>query len=137
MFHQPSSGLDQPLLQAGQRPVLNPSRQTQPPPQIPQVVGQQAQRLPHLVGAEPMTREAIIHRDIKPDNIIVTPDDANALLVDFGIALTEDDVKKLTGTGYAIGTPAYMSPEQSNEEKIDGTSIPQQATTVDLQWTGH
>src|SRR5450756_1555905 len=57
MFHQPSSGLHQPLLQAGQGPVLNPSRQTQPPPQIPQVVGQQAQRQPHLVRAEPMARE--------------------------------------------------------------------------------
>jgi len=63
MFDQPPSGLDQPLLQAGQRPVLNPSRQTQPPPQIPQVVRQQAQRQPHLVRAEPMAREAsYLHR---------------------------------------------------------------------------
>ena len=47
---------------------------------------------------------------MKPDNIIVSPNDENATLVDFGIALTEDDVKKLTRSGYAIGTPAYMSP---------------------------
>ena len=65
----------------------------------------------------------IVHRDIKPDNIIVTSDTANALLVDFGIALTADDVKKLTREGYAIGTPAYMSPEQSAGEQIlDGKS---------------
>jgi hypothetical protein len=58
MFHQPSSGLHQPLLQAREGPVLNPSRQTQAPPQVPQIVGQQAQRQPHLVRAETMARQA-------------------------------------------------------------------------------
>jgi serine/threonine-protein kinase len=61
-----------------------------------------------------------VHRDVKPDNIIVSDDDSNALLVDFGIALPADDVTKLTGSGYVIGTPAYMSPEQSNGDKLDG-----------------
>ena len=64
----------------------------------------------------------IIHRDVKPDNIIVSADDANALLMDFGIALSADDLKKLTKKGYVIGTPAYMSPEQSNSETLDGRS---------------
>jgi serine/threonine protein kinase len=67
----------------------------------------------------------IVHRDVKPDNIIISADDANALLVDFGIAMTPDDVKnlkKLTKSGYVIGTPAYMSPEQSNGEELDGKS---------------
>lgn len=64
----------------------------------------------------------IIHRDVKPDNIIVSPNDENATLVDFGIALTADDVRKLTKSGHAIGTPAYMSPEQSNGEALDGRS---------------
>jgi serine/threonine-protein kinase len=64
----------------------------------------------------------IVHRDIKPDNIIISADKENAILVDFGIVLTADDVKKLTGTGYVIGTPAYMSPEQSSGEKIDRRS---------------
>src|SRR5437867_4166893 len=64
----------------------------------------------------------IIHRDVKPDNIIISPNDENATLVDFGIALTADDVKKLTKSGYAIGTPQYMSPEQANGETLDGRS---------------
>ncbi len=64
----------------------------------------------------------VIHRDVKPDNIIISPNDENATLVDFGIALTANDVKKLTKSGYAIGTPAYMSPEQSNGEILDGRS---------------
>jgi serine/threonine protein kinase len=64
----------------------------------------------------------IVHRDIKPENVIVSADNENALLVDFGIALTADDIRKLTGTGYVIGTPGYMSPEQSNGEKLDGRS---------------
>jgi len=55
MLHQSPSGLHQPLLQTGQRPVLDSSGQRQPPPQIAQIVGQQAQRQPHLIGAKPMT----------------------------------------------------------------------------------
>src|ERR1035437_1108017 len=58
MFDQPSSGLHQPLLQAGQRPVLDSLGQRQPPPQISQVVSQHTQREPHSVGAETMAREA-------------------------------------------------------------------------------
>jgi serine/threonine protein kinase len=64
----------------------------------------------------------IIHRDVKPDNIIISTNETNAVLVDFGIALTAADVKKLTKNGYVIGTPAYMSPEQANDEELDGRS---------------
>jgi serine/threonine protein kinase len=46
----------------------------------------------------------IIHRDIKPENIIITPDLQTAYLVDFGIALSTEEAKRLTGTGYVIGT---------------------------------
>jgi predicted Ser/Thr protein kinase len=61
----------------------------------------------------------VIHRDIKPDNIIVTPDRESAYLVDFGIALSAEDGKKLTRSGYFIGTMGYMSPEQHAGEPVD------------------
>lgn len=64
----------------------------------------------------------IVHRDVKPENVIISPNDENATLVDFGIALTADDAKKLTQTGHVIGTAQYMSPEQANGERLDGRS---------------
>lgn len=61
----------------------------------------------------------IVHRDIKPANIIITPDRQSAFLVDFGIALTKEDSKKLTKFGYAVGTPGYMSQEQTAGDEVD------------------
>lgn len=52
----------------------------------------------------------VIHRDVKPGNIIVTPD-GNPIVLDFGLARVEDD-ETMTRTGDLIGTPAYMAPEQ-------------------------
>jgi TolB-like protein/Flp pilus assembly protein TadD len=59
----------------------------------------------------------VIHRDIKPENILLTP--RHALVADFGIArgLSGGAEEKLTQTGMAVGTPAYMSPEQAGGER--------------------
>jgi len=67
----------------------------------------------------------VIHRDIKPDNIIIDEETGRAMVTDFGIAraLTDSGDSRLTATGMAIGTPAYMSPEQSaGDHAIDGRS---------------
>ncbi|MDH3495196.1 MAG: protein kinase [Gemmatimonadota bacterium] len=65
----------------------------------------------------------VVHRDIKPENILLAG--GHARVADFGIAraITEAGGDRLTGTGLAIGTPAYMSPEQAaGSRDLDGRS---------------
>ena len=73
-------------------------------------------------------RHGVIHRDVKPENILLTTD-GQALVADFGIARALTPAAPgateatLTQTGIAVGTPQYMSPEQaSGERTLDGSS---------------
>lgn len=67
-------------------------------------------------------RQGIVHRDIKPENLMLA--DGATYVVDFGIAkaLIETGDERLTSTGLAIGTPAYMSPEQAAAGVVDARS---------------
>ncbi|MCH8926233.1 MAG: serine/threonine protein kinase, partial [Proteobacteria bacterium] len=64
-------------------------------------------------------RKGVIHRDIKPENILLH--DGRPMVADFGIALavSEAGSTRLTETGLSIGTPQYMSPEQSDLPAVD------------------
>src|SRR5438270_8791421 len=90
-----------------------------PPPQVFAVMHGVLQALDYA------HRHAIVHRDMKPENVLLS-DEGNVKVADFGIArLTDESVppgSTATKTGTTVGTPQYMSPEQVASSKVDGRS---------------
>ena len=66
--------------------------------------------------------QAVLHRDIKPGNILLSR--GHAIVMDFGIAraIRDSDRDVVTEAGLVVGTPTYMSPEQAGGEQLDGRS---------------
>ena len=89
-----------------------------PPPQVFAVMHGVLQALDYA------HRHAIVHRDMKPENVLIS-DEGMVKVADFGIARLMDDPAvggTATKTGTTVGTPLYMSPEQVASSKVDGRS---------------
>jgi serine/threonine-protein kinase len=95
-------------------------RGTLPPEEVRRILLETVDALSaaHAIG--------VVHRDVKPDNILLEGSRGRVVVTDFGIAKALSSTTgggSLTGTGVAIGTPHYMSPEQAaGDREIDGRS---------------
>jgi serine/threonine protein kinase len=68
------------------------------------------------LSVDVMHRRGMIHRDLKPGNILIRPD-GSPVVMDFGLSRSLSGADRLTATGALVGTPAYMSPEQLRGEQ--------------------
>jgi predicted Ser/Thr protein kinase len=90
-----------------------------PPHEVARILREVAWALAYAHG------RGIVHRDIKPDNILIERGSGRALVTDFGIARARDGpgvANRLTLEGQLLGTAAFMSPEQGANEPVDGRS---------------
>ncbi len=90
-----------------------------PPKLMRAIVFQASAGLAHAHGS------GVLHRDIKPDNIILLPrekTDERVRLLDFGFALLQGDLERLTLSGTLCGSPAYISPERWKGKELDARS---------------
>lgn len=95
------------LLKSNPSPGLHPM-------QVRQIISAVAVALDHAHERE------MLHRDVKPANIMIAADAQRILLADFGIVRNRNDISGLTATNFTVGTIAYAAPEQLMGQELDG-----------------